>query len=54
VLYRRSRDLEGRDESPTAAIIDSQSVRTGAEAREKVGFEAGKRIKGRNTHGRFL
>ena len=30
VLYRRTRELEGRDESPTAAIIDSQSVKTGA------------------------
>jgi transposase len=27
VLYRRTRGLEGRDESPTAAIIDSQSVK---------------------------
>ena len=27
VLYRRTRELEGRGESPTAAIIDSQSVR---------------------------
>ena len=50
VLYRRSRALEGRDESPTAAIIDSQSVRTGAEAREMVGFDAGKRVKGRKRH----
>jgi transposase len=50
VLYRRSRDVEGRDESPTAAIIDSQSIRTGAEAWEKVGFDAGKRIKGRKRH----
>ena len=49
-LYRRSRVLEGRDESPTAAIIDSQSVRTSAEAREMVGFDAGKRIKGRKRH----
>ena len=32
VLYCRTRELEGRDESPTAAIIDSQSVKTGAEA----------------------
>ena len=30
-------ELEGRDESPTAAIIDSQSVKTGAEAREMIG-----------------
>ena len=50
VLYRRTRELEGRDESPTAAIIDSQSVRTGAEAREMVGYDAGKRVKGRKRH----
>jgi transposase len=50
VLYRRSRDLEGREESPTAAIIDSQSVKTGPEAREMVGFDAGKRVKGRKRH----
>src|SRR4026209_490350 len=40
VLYRRTRELEGRDESPTAAIIDSQSVKTSAEAREMVGYDA--------------
>jgi transposase len=50
VLYRRTRELEGRDESPTAAIIDSQSMKTGAEAREMVGYDAGKRIKGRKRH----
>ena len=50
VLYRRTRDLEGREESPSAAIIDSQSVKTGADAREMVGFDAGKRVKGRKRH----
>jgi transposase len=50
VLYRRSRDLEGREERPTAAIIDSQSVRSGAEAREMVDYDAGKRVKGRKRH----
>ena len=50
VLYRRTRELEGRDESPTAAIIDSQSVKTSAEAREMVGYDAGKRVKGRKRH----
>ena len=50
VLYRRSRELEGREESPTAAIIDSQSVKTGPEAREMVGYDAGKRVKGRKRH----
>ena len=50
VLYRRTRELEGRDESPTAAIIDSQSVKTSAEAGEMVGYDAGKRVKGRKRH----
>lgn len=49
-LYRRSRDLEGREESPSYAIIDSQSVKTGAEARDHVGFDAGKKVKGRKRH----
>jgi transposase len=50
VLYRRTRELEGRAESPTVAIIDSQSVKTSAEAREMVGYDAGKRVKGRKRH----
>ena len=50
MLYRRTRELEGCDESPTAAIIDSQSVKTGAEARDTIGFDAGKRVKGRKRH----
>jgi transposase len=49
-LYRKTRDLEGREESPSFAIIDSQSVKTGAEAREHVGFDAGKKVKGRKRH----
>ncbi len=50
VLYRRTRQLEGCDENPTAAIIDSQSVKTSAETLEMVGYDAGKRIKGRKRH----
>ena len=50
VLYRRWRDLEGREESPSAAIIDSQSAKTGGCAREMVGFDAGKKVKGRKRH----
>ena len=49
VLYRRTRELEGREESPSAAIIDSQSVKTSADAREMVGFDAGKRDQGPQT-----
>lgn len=49
-LYCKTRDLEGREESPSFAIIDSQSVKTSAEARERVGFDAGKKTKGRKRH----
>ncbi len=41
------RELEGREDRPSAAIIDSQSVKTGPNARDSVGYDAGKRIKGR-------
>lgn len=34
---------------PTAAIIDSQSVKT-TQARTQVGYDAGKKIKGRKRH----
>ncbi len=49
-LYRQTRDLEGRDESPSYAIIDSQSVKTGADGRGDIGFDAGKKVKGRKRH----
>ena len=49
-LYRDIRDLEGREESPSFAIVDSQSVKTGPDAREMVGFDAGKKVKGRKRH----
>jgi len=50
VLYCRTRDLEGREASPTYAIIDSQSVKTSADASDAVGFDAGKKVKGRKRH----
>ena len=49
-LYRQTRELEGREEQPSYAIVDSQSVKTGPEAREMVGFDAGKKVKGRKRH----
>ncbi len=50
VLYRAVRNLEGREESPTLAIIDAQSTKTGSDARGDVGFDAGKNVKGRKRH----
>ena len=40
---------EGRTEQPTAAILDSQSVKSDGHGGE-VGYDAGKRIKGRKRH----
>ena len=44
-----ARRLCGRDDKPTAAIIDSQSVKT-TKASGPRGVDAGKKIKGRKRH----
>lgn len=43
------RRAEGRDAQPTAAILDSQSVKSDGHGGE-VGYDAGKKIKGRKRH----
>ena len=49
-LHQWSRVIEDQELSPSATILDSQSVKTATPSAVEVGYDAAKRIKGRKRH----
>ncbi len=52
-LYLMTRDLEGREASPSAGVIDSQSVKSAEKRGARIdppGYDAGKKVKGKKRH----
>ena len=49
-LRKQKRKKQGRDQEPSAAVIDSQSIKTSAVRGPEKGFDMGKRIWGRKRN----
>nr|WP_276612365.1 transposase [Kineococcus vitellinus] len=49
MLRERLRLADGRDPQPSAAVLDSQSIKT-SHGGQAIGYDAGKRIRGRKRH----
>jgi putative transposase len=52
-LYMALRERMGREASPSAAVLDSQSVKSagmGGGTDNQMGYDAGKQVKGRKVH----
>jgi transposase len=48
-LREQVRQAEGRDAQPSAAVLDSQSAKSACGG-EQIGFDAGKKVRGRKRH----
>jgi hypothetical protein len=49
-IYREVRQVEGHDRDPTAAVIDSQVVKTTRVGGPERGYDEAKRLAGRKRH----